>query len=184
MLRSADFKGLPPRYRHRVRDRPPCRRLRPAGFRCLDGIHRPSSQHAALRDAVRRDATSGLLARRFLRRATDPRAPGDLHGWPLLYDLHWTNYWVALVRAPRHGTGRSVAGVGLPPPQHENPGGCRGYGRRTRPFRDGCTRAPLLSMIADVWRAPGPAPSDEINPASSRPSSCASSSMSDYRYTS
>ncbi len=22
-----------------------------------------------------------------------PREPADLHGWPLLYDLHWTTYW-------------------------------------------------------------------------------------------
>ena len=22
-----------------------------------------------------------------------PRIPGDLHGWPLVYDLHWTNDW-------------------------------------------------------------------------------------------
>ena len=29
----------------------------------------------------------------FLEARDRPRAPGDLHGWPLLYDLHWTDYW-------------------------------------------------------------------------------------------
>ena len=29
----------------------------------------------------------------FLAARGRPREPADLHGWPLLYDLHWTTYW-------------------------------------------------------------------------------------------
>jgi LysR family glycine cleavage system transcriptional activator len=29
----------------------------------------------------------------FLKIQGQPREPADLHGWPLLYDLHWTTYW-------------------------------------------------------------------------------------------
>ena len=29
----------------------------------------------------------------FLKTRERPREPADLHGWPLLYDLHWTTYW-------------------------------------------------------------------------------------------
>ena len=29
----------------------------------------------------------------FLKVQGQPREPADLHGWPLLYDLHWTTYW-------------------------------------------------------------------------------------------
>ena len=29
----------------------------------------------------------------FLEARGRPREPADLHGWPLLYDLHWTTYW-------------------------------------------------------------------------------------------
>ena len=29
----------------------------------------------------------------FLKTRGQPREPADLHGWPLLYDLHWTTYW-------------------------------------------------------------------------------------------
>ena len=29
----------------------------------------------------------------FLKARGRPRAPEDLHGWPLLYDLHWKTYW-------------------------------------------------------------------------------------------
>lgn len=29
----------------------------------------------------------------FLKARGRPREPGDLRGWPLLYDLHWTTYW-------------------------------------------------------------------------------------------
>ena len=63
--------------------------------------------------ATRRDSTSGanrvaetLLVETLLVEALPPvaspallkvqgttREPADLHGWPLLYDLHWTTYW-------------------------------------------------------------------------------------------
>ena len=29
----------------------------------------------------------------FLKVQGQPREPADLHGWPLLYDLHWKTYW-------------------------------------------------------------------------------------------
>ena len=29
----------------------------------------------------------------LLQARGQPREPADLHGWPLLYDLHWTTYW-------------------------------------------------------------------------------------------
>ena len=29
----------------------------------------------------------------FLKTRGRPQEPADLHGWPLLYDLHWTTYW-------------------------------------------------------------------------------------------
>ena len=29
----------------------------------------------------------------LLKAQGQPREPSDLHGWPLLYDLHWTTYW-------------------------------------------------------------------------------------------
>ena len=29
----------------------------------------------------------------FLKAQGQPREPSDLHGWPLLYDLHWATYW-------------------------------------------------------------------------------------------
>ena len=29
----------------------------------------------------------------FLKVQGRPQEPADLHGWPLLYDLHWTTYW-------------------------------------------------------------------------------------------
>ena len=41
----------------------------------------------------------------LLKLQGQPREPADLHGWPLLYDLHWTTYWSHWFA--HHGAGKA-----------------------------------------------------------------------------
>ena len=77
----------------------------------------------------------------FLKIQGQPREPADLHGWPLLYDLHWTTYWSHWFAHHGAGGGGPVAGVGVPALQHDGSGRGRGHGRRPGPLTDDRARA-------------------------------------------
>ena len=72
----------------------------------------------------------------LLKARGQPGEPADLHGWPLLYDLHWTIYWSHWFTHHGAGDGESVTGVGVPALQHDGSGCGRGHGRRPGPLVD------------------------------------------------
>ena len=103
MPRLADFKAAHPdisiEFETDHREVDPNRRDFDVWIAFTDRV--PETLHA---ETLFEETLLPVCSPAFLEARGRPREPGDLHGWPLLYDLHWTTYWSHWFAHHRAGT--------------------------------------------------------------------------------
>ena len=104
MPRLADFKAAHPdisiEFETDHREVDPERRDFDVWIAFTDRVAETLHAETLLEETLFPVCSPGLLKARG-----QPREPADLHGWPLLYDLHWTTYWSHWFA--HHGAGKA-----------------------------------------------------------------------------